>query len=93
MPTANVKGLPDLNQSRLQTRSKIIRFMNELVKLGVAGFRIDAAKHMWPRDLTVIYKSLYKLNRSAFPPNSKAFIYQEVTGGADDAVPRYTQLH
>lgn len=67
--------------------------MNELVKLGVAGFRIDAAKHMWPRDLTVIYKSLYKLNRSAFPPNSKAFIYQEVTGGADDAVPRYTQLH
>lgn len=29
--------------------------MNSLVDIGVAGFRVDAAKHMWPGDLEVIW--------------------------------------
>ncbi len=32
--------------------------MNNLIDIGVAGFRIDAAKHMWPGDLQAIYGKL-----------------------------------
>jgi alpha-amylase len=39
-------GLPDLNQSNEFVRRKIIDFLNNLIDLGVAGFRVDAMKHM-----------------------------------------------
>lgn len=35
-------GLPDLNQEKETVREKIVAFLNELIDLGVAGFRIDA---------------------------------------------------
>lgn len=46
-------GLIDLNQGKEYVRDKISEYMNHLIDLGVAGFRIDAAKHMWPADLKV----------------------------------------
>lgn len=46
-------GLRDLNQRLPLVREKIIGFLNKLVEIGVAGFRVDAAKHMWPEDLKV----------------------------------------
>lgn len=53
--------------------------MNHLIDLGVAGFRIDAAKHMWPEDLKKIVASLKNLNTEyGFAPNSKPFVFQEV---------------
>lgn len=39
-----LSGLPDLDQSNLNVRAKIIEFLNHLVDLGVAGFRMDACK-------------------------------------------------
>jgi alpha-amylase len=39
-------GLPDLNQSNEYVRGKITDFLNHLIDLGVAGFRVDAMKHM-----------------------------------------------
>lgn len=35
-------GLPDLNQAKESVRDKIAAFLNELIDLGVAGFRVDA---------------------------------------------------
>lgn len=35
--------------------------MNRLIDLGVAGFRIDAAKHMWPNDLNKLINKLKNL--------------------------------
>jgi len=46
-------GLPDLNQGVEWVRARTSEFMNRLIGMGVAGFRIDAAKHMWPGDLNV----------------------------------------
>lgn len=37
-------GLPDLNQGSAWVRDKIVDFMNHLINLGVAGFRVDAVK-------------------------------------------------
>ncbi|KAL0838998.1 hypothetical protein ABMA28_016995 [Loxostege sticticalis] len=72
-------GLKDLNQTIPYVRQKIVRFFNKLIKLGVAGIRVDAAKHMWPTDLGAIYSRLHNLNTDfGFRPNTKPFIYQEV---------------
>lgn len=56
-----------------------MEFLNHLTSLGVAGFRVDAAKHMWPSDLQAIYGSVNGLSSEhGFPTGSKPFIYQEV---------------
>lgn len=46
-------GLKDLDQGNSYVRDRIVDFLNKLTSLGVAGFRVDAAKHMWPSDLAV----------------------------------------
>lgn len=70
----------------------IVQFMNELIALGVAGFRIDAAKHMWPADLQAIYSSLNNLSTKAFPPHTKPFIYQEVIDLGGEAIKKYVHV-
>lgn len=56
-----------------------MEYLNHLVDLGVAGFRIDAAKHMYPEDLAKIYKAVKDLNTTfGFSKGSRPFIYQEV---------------
>lgn len=83
-------GLHDLNQTVEDTRDKIVDFLNHLIDLGVAGFRVDAAKHQWPNDLSVIYNRLKTLNSSfGFEPNSDPFIYQEVIDMGGEAVSKY----
>ena len=53
--------------------------MGDTINLGVAGFRVDACKHMWPGDLEVIYGGLPNLNiRSGFRAGARPFIAQEV---------------
>lgn len=53
--------------------------MNKLIDIGVAGFRIDAAKHMWPGDLGPLYENLKDLNtEQGFPVGARPFVYQEV---------------
>lgn len=44
-------GLPDLNTGSEHVKSTIAAYLNDLRSLGVAGFRIDAAKHIRPDEL------------------------------------------
>ena len=53
-----LSGLRDLNQGTSYVRGKIQEYFNHLLSLGVAGFRVDAAKHMWPGDLQAIFGGL-----------------------------------
>jgi len=72
-------NLPDLNQGNGYVKEKIIQFLNHLIDLGVAGFRIDASKHMWPGDLEAIVGSLKNLNTDlGHPAGARPFIFQEV---------------
>lgn len=48
-------GLRDLNQGVTWVRDRLVEFLDRLVEIGVAGFRVDAAKHMWPGDLDVSF--------------------------------------
>lgn len=88
-------SLPDLNQGLSYVRDKIIEFMNHLIDLGAAGFRMDACKHMLPRDLYFIYRRVKSLDRkNGFLTGARPFIYQEVIDEGDGAVKRqeYTPL-
>jgi len=90
----NLGGLVDLRGCSEYVRDKIAGYMNQLIGWGVAGFRVDAGKHMWPCDLLEIYKKLDNLNSQWFPAGSRPYIYQEVIdlGGEPITSSDYTHL-
>lgn len=70
--------LQDLDTGRESVQAAIAAAMNDLLSLGVAGFRIDAAKHIPPEHLMAIARRLNSLNPSFYPNGGRPFIYQEV---------------
>ncbi|MFD3623556.1 alpha-amylase family protein [Streptomyces sp. NPDC058698] len=70
-------GLADLDTGEDYVRGAIAGYMNDLLSLGVDGFRIDAAKHMPAADLADIKSRL---------SNPNAYWKQEVIHGAGEAV-------
>ena len=79
-------GLRDLKLASSYVRDKVIDFMNDCIDMGVAGFRVDACKHMWPGDLEVVYSSLNNLPTSMFPANTPPFVFQEVIDMGGEAI-------
>ncbi|XP_026085364.1 pancreatic alpha-amylase-like isoform X4 [Carassius auratus] len=87
-------SLLDLALEKDYVRGKVAEYLNKLIDLGVAGFRVDACKHMWPGDLSNIYSRLKTLNTTWFSPGTKPFIYQEVIdlGGESIKASEYFEL-
>lgn len=69
-------GLNDLKTSSDYVRGKLADYMNDLISLGVAGFRIDAAKHMPAGDVANIMGRL----------NGNPYIFLEVIGAGGEPV-------
>uniref|UniRef100_A0A1B0EY97 Alpha-amylase n=1 Tax=Phlebotomus papatasi TaxID=29031 RepID=A0A1B0EY97_PHLPP len=87
-------GAPDLNQELDDVREKIVAYLDHLITLGVAGFRVDSAKHIWPSDLEVIYGRVRNLNTDHdFPENSRPFFYHEVIDAGGEAISKYEYIH
>jgi hypothetical protein len=61
--TCELANLADLKTESERVRSQLVNHANDLLSLGVAGFRIDAAKHMPVGDLQNI---LSRLSRQVF---------------------------
>lgn len=70
-------GLADLDTGEEYVRKAIAGYMNDLLSLGVDGFRIDAAKHIDSADLANIKSRL---------TNPGSYWKQEVIYGAGEAV-------
>ncbi|WP_329420058.1 carbohydrate-binding module family 20 domain-containing protein [Streptomyces sp. NBC_01268] len=70
-------GLPDLDTGEDWVRGKIAGYLNDLLSLGVDGFRVDAAKHMPAADLANIKSRL---------TNPSVYWKQEAIYGAGEAV-------
>src|SRR6218665_3279499 len=87
-------GLRDLDGSANYVRDMEAEFANRLISWGVAGFRLDACKHMWPGDLEAILGRLNQLNTQWFPAGSNAYVFQEVIdmGGEPITASEYTYL-
>ena len=69
-------GLNDLKTESDYVREKIAAYMNDLSSMGVAGFRIDAAKHMPSGDVANIVSRL----------TGNPYIFQEVIGAANEPI-------
>ena len=76
--------LSDLKTEAEYVRGKLVGYLNDLIGLGVDGFRVDAAKHMPVADLQNIYSRL----------NGTPYIFQEtIEGGAGEPSPsEYTGI-
>jgi len=60
-------SLNDLNGGSQYVREKISGYFNDLISLGVKGFRVDASKHMWPGDLDAIQGMTSDVNGGGRP--------------------------
>lgn len=77
-------SLPDLNTGLAPVRQKIADYLLMLVRLGVAGFRIDAAKHIQQTELDDI---LDRVNlASAGEGRALPYVFLEVNGGSGEAL-------
>ncbi|MDQ3930851.1 MAG: alpha-amylase family protein [Chloroflexota bacterium] len=79
--TCELVNLADLDTGSPKVQDRIAAYLNDLLSLGVAGFRIDAAKHIDTNELKAILGKLNKTTSGTAP-----YIYQEVIEGAGEAV-------
>lgn len=77
-------GLPDLDTGSPTVRQKIADYLTGLARLGVAGFRIDAAKHIQPVELDSI---VALVNRTAAADGRRVpYFFLEVIDPGTEAV-------
>jgi len=77
-------GLPDLNTGKDSVRRKIADYLITLARLGVAGFRIDAAKHIQQVELDSIFRVVDSTMTAEARPIPYYFL--EVSSGAGEAL-------
>jgi alpha-amylase len=51
-------GLVDLNTEKDFVQERIAAYLTDLIGIGFSGFRVDAAKHMQPADLALIFSTV-----------------------------------
>jgi len=73
----NLVSLADLATGSDYVRGRIAAYLNDLITLGVGGFRIDAAKHIPAADIEAIKSRL---------TDQSVYIVQEVIGAAGEPV-------
>jgi alpha-amylase len=74
--TCELLNLADLDLGQEDVRAKVVAYLTDLVSLGVAGFRIDAAKHLYPEQIATI------LGQAPGEP----YVFQEVIEGAGEPI-------
>jgi alpha-amylase len=77
-------GLPDLDTGSPSVRQKIADYLISLARIGIAGFRVDAAKHMQQVELNDI---LARVNQGvAAEGRPLPYVYLEISAGAGEAL-------
>nr|UHN91758.1 AMY1 [Brachionus rotundiformis] len=86
-------GLHDLDTSKEEVREKVSAYLNHLIEIGVAGFRLDGVKYIWPNDLESIYLKLNNVTKSIFGFNKRPFIYQDINDVNDNVIKSTDYTH
>eukprot|EP00122_Pirum_gemmata_P005388 Pgem_evm1s4907 len=76
-------GLTDLNTEREHVQERIAAYLTDLLSIGLSGFRIDAAKHIKPDDLVLIFEKL-KRNMGGTLPEDFITWWEVILGGEAD---------
>ncbi len=81
--TCQADGRQDLNTGSANVQTTIATAMNELLALGIAGFRIDSAQHIPAPHLAKILRRLRPLNITFHGAGGRPFVYQEVASSSN----------
>jgi len=76
--TCELLGLSDLDTNSEKVQQTILAYLNDLLSLGVAGFRIDAAKHIYAPEIKAIVDQL---------PEGTRIIHEVIRGGGEPIQP------
>ena len=76
--TCELLGLSDLRTDSEKVQRAILSYLKDLLSLGVAGIRIDAAKHMFAQDLKAILDQL---------PDGTRVIHEVIRGSGEPIQP------
>lgn len=95
-----LERLPDLKTEAEDVRQKIADYLNDLISLGVAGFRIDGGKHMQPEDIKAIVNKVDDIGKAIDPKTGSPFhakverpyLFLEVIGANPVNPPDYTSI-
>jgi alpha-amylase len=77
-------SLPDLNTGSATVRQKLADYLVSLARMGVAGFRIDAAKHMQQVELDDIIDRMNTTLTGEGRP--RPYVFLEVIAGSGEAI-------
>ncbi|TDQ52464.1 carbohydrate-binding module family 20 domain-containing protein [Actinorugispora endophytica] len=83
-------GLSDLDTSSTHVRDRVAAYLNDLVDIGVAGFRYDAAKHVPEADVQAINSRLRDVH--ADWGGGKPYVFQEVIADGTIGTGSYTPM-
>jgi alpha-amylase len=75
-------GLADLDTESDYVRDRIAAYMTDLLGIGFSGFRVDAAKHIYPESLSQIFK-VFKDNMGGGDLPDDFIAYLEVIMGGE----------
>lgn len=76
--TCELLGLSDLDTGSEKVQQTIVAYINDLLSLGAAGVRIDAAKHIYAPELKAIVDQL---------PEGTRVIHEVIRGGGEPVQP------
>ena len=79
--TGWLTGLTDLDTSKDYVRQRIADYFVDLLSIGFTGFRVDAAKHIHPDDLAVIFGKFKNSLGGSYPIDF--FTWLEVLPGGE----------
>ena len=68
--------LDDLDTGKPEVQQKLAAYLSDLLSLGVAGFRMDAAKHIWHDELAEILARV----------EGEPFVFQEVIDAGNEPI-------
>ncbi|MBQ0923152.1 alpha-amylase [Saccharopolyspora endophytica] len=78
-------GLADLKTESDWVRQSEIKYLNDLISLGVSGFRVDGVKHMPPEDIGAIFGGLNTVPGTG----QKPYVFQEVIADSTTTAGEY----
>ncbi|MFM8910838.1 MAG: alpha-amylase family glycosyl hydrolase [Gemmatimonadota bacterium] len=77
-------SLPDLRTASPKVRRTLSNYLIDLARLGVAGFRVDAAKHIQQVDLDAIFDTLNATMTAEGRPIP--YVFLEISAGSGEAL-------
>ena len=76
-------GLTDLNTESDYVQNRIAAYFTDLLSIGFSGFRIDAAKHMYPKTLAQLMRRTKEKQGGELPEDFMTYLEVLLGGEAD----------